>query len=284
MALKVLCEVSKAFNKLTKNFQLLGTITRPIASRSIVDFCCVRAHHSLLLYALGNGAKVTEKNCAEAVEGGNLEIVKTILDRVWPINAPASDTAGEMKQFQLVVKAASGGHIEILKYLVQRFDLPPAILASTPHYVGLVHAAAESGNLEVFKYVVESLHIPLQQRDMEGSAIGGSIDILKYFLDHGCKLEDSQVCTMAATWGHKDFVSFALDHGAVLTAEVLECAVATKDLDFVKYLVSKDCTYFTRRKVTRVIHNLIAIVFRSDGFRHHRSCTLWQSRHCEVLA
>jgi hypothetical protein len=124
VALKVLCEVSKAFNKLTKNFQFLGTITRPIASRSIVDFCCVRAHHSLLLYALGNGAKVTEKNCAEAVEGGNLEIVKTILDRVWPINAPASDTAGEMKQFQLVVKAASGGHIEILKYLVQRFDLP----------------------------------------------------------------------------------------------------------------------------------------------------------------
>jgi hypothetical protein len=85
---------------------------------------------------------------------------------------------------------------------------------------------------------------------MEGSAIGGNVDILKYFLHHGCKLKDSQVCTMAATWGHKDFVSFALDHGAVPTAEVLECAVATKDLDFVKYLVSKDCTYFTRRKVT----------------------------------
>ncbi len=103
---------------------------------------------------------------------------------------------------------------------------------------GLGSAAARSGNLEMVKFIEQ--YNPLDQADMTYVAMGGSIEVLQYYVDKGFNIPDT-ICEAAAKAGHKDFLRFALSLGAPMSNYLMEAIADMNDVDMVKEVRAKGC-------------------------------------------
>ena len=90
------------------------------------------------------------------------------------------------------------------------------------------------------KYINEKYH-PLDQADMIGSAYSGNIEILKYFLENGFKIEDPQLCLVAANEGHLEYLRFAVDHNAPLSERLTQLVAEFDDVNLLRELRLKGC-------------------------------------------
>ena len=67
-----------------------------------------------------DGCKWGVEALHRASEGGHLEIVKYLVDKIFPTLVDESDNFYEMGKEEALRRASVGGHLEIVKYLVER--------------------------------------------------------------------------------------------------------------------------------------------------------------------
>ncbi|KAK8838749.1 hypothetical protein M9Y10_032788 [Tritrichomonas musculus] len=115
-----------------------------------------------------------------AVESGNIDMVKTILNR------PGIDVNGDLNGKTAIQIAASKGNLEIFNHLLCHpdFDI-------MHNYCGqkALNEAAENGNLDIFKVLLEKPEIDINYRSQTGFTVlhhavrGLNIDIVNLLLE-----------------------------------------------------------------------------------------------------
>jgi hypothetical protein len=144
-----------------------------------------------------------EKKCnwdgwtiARAAFHGNLEMVKYCVANECPMNSAAC------------AQAANGGHLEVLKYLREEVEAPwgwrPAILAAENGHLhileylverkydqydeGACERAAANGHLDCLKYLHETAKAPWSYLAVHNAHYNKHPECLQYLLDNNCPL------------------------------------------------------------------------------------------------
>jgi len=137
-----------------------------------------------------------ERTISSAVEQGNLEMVKYCVANKCPINVWAC------------ANAASGGHLEILKYLREEakalWDSGTASRAALNGHLHILEYlverkfdqymewtctfAAENGHLDCLKYLHETAKAPWNYLAVRGAHENDQTECLQYLLDNNCPL------------------------------------------------------------------------------------------------
>ena len=125
----------------------------------------------MLKYCVANECPINEGACANAASGGQLEVLKYLREEV---KAPwASSTA---------TFAAKNGHLHILEYLVERkFD---------QYSVNACVYAAMTGHLDCLKYLHETAKAPWNDWSVYHAHKNNHLDCVQYLLDNNCPLPD----------------------------------------------------------------------------------------------
>ena len=74
-------------------------------------------------------------------------------------------------------KAAAGGHIEVIKFLLPLFG--ERVLEKTNNSHTMLHLAAEGGHCQVARYLIAELHLDPQDRD-KVRGVQGTVLVSKY--------------------------------------------------------------------------------------------------------
>ena len=131
-----------------------------------------------------------------AVRQGNLEMVKYCVAKKCPIGWSAC------------AYAASGGHLEVLKYLREE--------AKEPWDWRTAAWAAEHGHLHILEYLVERKYNKYNELACEDAAENGHLDCLKYLHETA----KAPLHENAVFWAHKnkhpDCVQYLLDNNCPL--------------------------------------------------------------------
>jgi len=127
---------------------------------------------------------------------GNLEMVKYCVANECPINEWACS------------RAASGGHLECLKYLHEE--------AKAPWESHTAECAAESGHLHILEYLVERKFDQYNVFACEYAAENGHLDCLKYLHETAKAPWDSQAVGYAHKKNHTECVQYLLDNDCPL--------------------------------------------------------------------
>jgi len=140
--------------------------------------------------------KWDEGTIKAAARQGNLEMVKYCVANECPIGEDAC------------VHAASGGHLEILKYLREE--------AKAPWGSGTAECAALNGHLHILEYLVERKYDQFDEYACDGAARGGHLDCLKY-LHETAKAPWDEGAVEEARWNkHPECVQYLLDNDCPL--------------------------------------------------------------------
>ncbi|CAL6289702.1 unnamed protein product [Bathycoccus prasinos] len=123
----------------------------------------------MVKYCVANECPIDEMACAGAASGGHLEVLKYLHEEA---KAPwASDTAN---------CAAFNGHLHILEYLVERkYD---------KYSVWACANTAEKGHLDCLKYLRETAKAPWDHVAVLNAHENNQPDCVQYLLDNNCPL------------------------------------------------------------------------------------------------
>ena len=130
-----------------------------------------------------------------AAEQGNLEMVKYCVANKCPLNLWAC------------ARAASGGHLEILKYLREEVKAPWDSRMAT--------FAARKGHLHILKYLFESNYNQFQYA-CEDAAMNGHLDCLKYLRETAKAHWHSGAIRKAHENNHPECVQYLLNNNCPL--------------------------------------------------------------------
>ncbi len=117
-----------------------------------------------------------QEQLIDAVDVGNLETVKRLVDRGADIHA------GDNSALRW---AAGQGHLDIVEFLVGKGANIPA---QDEH---ALRWAANNGHLEVVKYLVEQgadIHA-LENRSLRWAAEEGQIEVVQFLVERGCPID-----------------------------------------------------------------------------------------------
>jgi len=106
------------------------------------------------------------------------------------------------KSYRVTEGAASGGHLELLKYLHEK---------KWKFVDSAARSAASNGDLECLKYLIEEVNLNYRGSDSP-AAIKGRINILQYFVDRDL-LKSYFACEWAAKYGQLDALKFLHENG-----------------------------------------------------------------------
>ena len=149
---------------------------------TIIAEAAYRGNLEMVKYCVANECPIDVYACAEAASGGHLEVLKYLREEG---KAPwNSDTA---------TLAARNGHLHILEYLVERkYD---------KYNVFECWEAAENGHLDCLKYLRETAKAPWNYYAVREAHKYNQTECLQYLLDNDCPLppgwsyEDGQLRT-----------------------------------------------------------------------------------------
>jgi hypothetical protein len=131
-----------------------------------------------------------------AAEQGNLEMVKYCVANKCPINWSACGCA------------ASGGHLEVLKYLHEE--------AKAPWDLETAAGAAENGHLHMLEYLVERKYNKYDACACECAAKKGHLDCLKYLHETAKAPWNARAVREAHEKNHPECVQYLLDNDCPL--------------------------------------------------------------------
>ena len=102
-----------------------------------------------------------------------------------------------------------------------------------------VRIAAKNGRLDIVKYIVEKGEKISDSNAVEIAAESGNLNLVKYLVDEiSAKISDYSV-ENAASNGHFDIVKYLVEKGAKISDRSVENAARYGHFDIVKYLVEK---------------------------------------------
>jgi len=164
------------------------------------DFCCrVAKTNKLELLKWAREEKKCEwygRTIRTAAYQGNLEMVKYCVANECPIDEDAC------------ASAASGGHLECLKYLHEEVKAPwDEYTASW---------AAESGHLHILEYLVERKYDQYSEYACELAAKYGQLDCLKYLRETAKAPWDYRAVRKAHKYNHPECLQYLLDNNCTL--------------------------------------------------------------------
>jgi hypothetical protein len=106
----------------------------------------------------------------------------------------------------------------------------------------VMRGAAESGSLSKVRWLHESRQCPLPTSLGACAAYSGSLELLTWLTEQGCKL-DKHACTMAAVAGHKHILCYLREQDCDWDARAVAAAAANNHLSLVKWLLSAGCPF-----------------------------------------
>jgi hypothetical protein len=192
----------------------------------------------------------------EAVATGRLDVLKWLLDHgeVIPLRLSVGYVAGVHGQKEVIEwsseipsrvqypgntqkeatrGAATGGHLELLKYLREKgyeWD------ESTCAY------AASEGHVHVLEYLRTNGCPWSSHLCLHFAAAGNHLDTLKWLREHGCPW-DSNLTAVAAENGHFEMLKWLHEHGCPWDEDTLSSAVVNGRLDMIKWLRENGCPW-----------------------------------------
>ena len=126
----------------------------------------------MVKYCVATACPINKYACAYAASGGHLEILKYLHEEV---KAPWD--------WRTASWAASNGHLHILEYLVERkYDEYGVVFGDACKY------AAEKGHLDCLKYLHETTKAPWDEDAVREAHENNRIECLQYLLDNDCPL------------------------------------------------------------------------------------------------
>ena len=174
-----------------------------------------------------------------------------VLREIWGMNEKEIDGHG----IPPISLAAGGGHLDIIKYLIEEKGVEPHFPISNSKKeelrVSPVLTASCGGHLHVVKYLLEKHGCNISQDDREDilflTCLVGHMDIVTYLIteadcDPHCTRTDELSCIEAACWGgHLDVVKYLVDtHNCDPVKGYSLCiAAANGRLEIVSYIAKK---------------------------------------------
>jgi ankyrin repeat protein len=149
-----------------------------------------------------------------AVDVGNLEIVRVLLNAGAKVNAKADDGMTPMLRAAAIVSP-----VKALEYLLEQgADPEVSALGFRP-----LHLAVKWGNAQVVKALiahkadVNAAQVPAVDPPLHVAVFGGNMEIIRLLLDHGAKVNalgrNGSTALHHATWNDEIF-NFLLERGA----------------------------------------------------------------------
>ncbi len=176
------------------------------------------------LISIDNSIDTKEAALNSAIIAGHQKMVKYLVDN--GVNIPSD----------ALYLAAEGGNIEMLEYLMTKYDL------EIDPEQGLVEAASESGNLELVKYLVNLGVDPHTASNLAitSAAKYGNLDILKYLVSLGLNpsAHGGAALINASKEGHLDVVKYLYEQGVKDNKNsALQNAARNGRLNVVRYML-----------------------------------------------
>lgn len=177
---------------------------------------------------------------------------------VWKLGEEGEEVSNE-----IISQAIKYGHLDMVKYLVQKnypvysilqdwsqdLDNPPFLDFDKNN--GFM-VACRYNRLDILKHLLENhlilaeqkISLPdfdIQDRTIYPSAVqGDSIECVKYLVDQGYVFSP-KVCKGAARVGNIKTLDYLVSQGCLLTEETLFTAIKSSQLSIVKHLISIEC-------------------------------------------
>lgn len=204
----------------------------------------------LTKWLINKGAKVSLTNrykgdaLTEAVRRGNVELIKYLIDS----GADANIMLGEKNDWSLEMWGASLGHLDAVKYLIERKGND---IASKTGYEALVYASILGDTAKAKKLIDEG--VSPNDKTIEGfkplnlSILFGNVDIARLLIDNGADIDwydsiDINPMILAAKAGYLDIVKLLLKKGALIRMDYnfpLVKAAQNGHLEIVKIFVEE---------------------------------------------
>ncbi|MBD3170229.1 MAG: hypothetical protein GF307_12155 [candidate division Zixibacteria bacterium] len=181
------------------------------------------------------------------IEEGNLDQVKELLESN-PDLINATYNYGQ----SVMHAAAYSGHIEIVKYLIEK---GADVNARSGQNSNPLHGAAYYGHEDIVKLLIENgaeVDNPnaYDYRPMLSACAGGHLNIVKMLIDAGADIEattydGANALLTAAASGNQEMFEMLLELGADLNSvnndgdNALHYAAVSPNSDFVRYLIDK---------------------------------------------
>jgi len=145
--------------------------------RQTIDAAARQGNLEMVKYCVANKCPINDRACAWAADGGHLEILKYLREKV---KAPWNCISANW--------AAENGHLHILEYLVEReFDEYSEWACSN---------AAENGHLDCLKYLHETAKAPWDYMAVRRAHENNHTECVQYLLDNNCPLPEG--------WSYED--------------------------------------------------------------------------------
>jgi hypothetical protein len=138
-----------------------------------INQAAYKGNLEMLKYCFSNGCPCDkEKSCERAADGGHLDCVRFLFDKVKPSRDTEEDAAHQ---------AAGHGRINILKYLIEERKIFYAVK------LDCVATATRFGKLDCLKYLVEEARVPLDNcRYVAFARYYEQPECENYLLEKGC--------------------------------------------------------------------------------------------------
>lgn len=106
--------------------------------------------------------------------------------------------------------------------------------------------AAQSANLEMIKWLKQTEfgreYYPTEYI-FDRAVEGGSLEVVKYFLDEDCPCDEDTVCGTAAAENHLQLLKYLRDHGFDLNYETFRDAVYSDNVEILEWLKENKCPW-----------------------------------------
>ena len=189
----------------------------------------------------------------EAIQNGNLEIVKLLIEKGADINDTFEVKIGYNTYYMTpLIYSSYLGNLSLVKYLVEN---GANVNAKGKYGDMALGTALEKGHLEIVKYLIEhgaDINAKGKYGDtaLKVASEKGHLEMVNYLVEHGAdvntkgKYDDTALRT-ASEKGHLEIVKYLAEHRADVNAEskygdtALGTALEKENLEMVKYLVGK---------------------------------------------
>ena len=126
-----------------------------------------------------------------------------------------------------MAKAAKGGHMEIVQYLIDK--------KGANHFNWAMELAALGGHLDIIKYLIDEKGANEFNEALGWAALGGHLDIVKYLIDEK-GADNFNSAMLEAARGHLDIVQYLIEKGADDFNRAITRASLGGHPEIVKYL------------------------------------------------
>jgi Ankyrin repeats (3 copies) len=133
----------------------------------------------------------------------------------------------------MVWAAAGGGHMEIVKLLIEK--------GATDFDWGM-NEAARGGQMEIIKLMIEKGATDFN-RAMANAALGGHMEIVKFMIEKGAT-DFNRAMRYAAEGGHMEIVKLMIEKGATEFNWAMRSAALGGHMEILKFMIEKGATEF----------------------------------------